>query len=295
MIAYPVIEAGELMQPFDTLRTFKLLLDIKRVLDMSSGFHKLWHISTGVELGIFDNLAKSPMSSQEYASAYNLDSELLDIWFRLGVSYGLLKRYGNKYSNSKFAAMYMCRDSKYCFANFPWGVTSMHSRIFERLPVLMQNKERYRISPDMALKVAEGTRFLDNWALEVLLILPVYKSGCRILDIGCGQGYYLIELAKKNQSLTGVGIERENTVYEDVRKRIEAKDLSNRLSVLHGDAKELDIGKDYDICLINNMLYYLSKDDAVILLKKVKKSLKPDGLMAIQQPVMCIVPNVLAL
>jgi hypothetical protein len=52
---------------FETLRNYKLLLDIKKVLDMSSGFHKLWHISTGVELGIFDNLEKEPLSSREYA------------------------------------------------------------------------------------------------------------------------------------------------------------------------------------------------------------------------------------
>lgn len=162
----------------------------------------------------------------------------------------------------------------------------MHSKLFEKLPELMRNKKRYQISPDLALKVVQGTRFLDNWGLDVLLTLPVHEDNCRILDIGCGQGYYLIELAKRNQSLTGTGVELQESVCKEVNGRIKAVGLQDRLSVLHGNAKEIDLGENYDICLINNMLYYLEKEDAMELLKRAKKALKPDGMIAVQQPIL---------
>ncbi|MCX9028744.1 MAG: class I SAM-dependent methyltransferase [Candidatus Methanoperedens sp.] len=275
-----------MMQLFDTLRRYKMLLDIKKVLDMSSGFHKLWHISTGVELGIFDNLVKTPMGSQEYAAVYDMDIELINAWMEIGASYGLLKKRGEVYSNTAFTETYLCTHSKHCFANFPWGITSMHSKLFEKLPELMRKREKYQISPELALKVAQGTRFLDNWALDVLLTLPVHEENCKVMDIGCGQGYYLIELAKRNQSLTGIGVELQESLCEEVNRRIKAEGLQDRLSVLYGNAKEINLGENYNICLINNMLYYLEKKDAMDLLKRAKKALKPNGVIAVQQPIL---------
>jgi len=98
----------------------------------------------------------------------------------------------------------------------------------------------------------------------------------RVLDIGCGAGRHLLELAKRGHRVTGFDLRPEMVAFvnEETRK---AK-LEAQVSV--GDLREVPVSGTYDLaaCLMDTFRFLLTNRDIIEHLRKVGERLAPGGL-----------------
>ena len=92
-----------------------------------------------------------------------------------------------------------------------------------------------------------------------------------ILDLGCGGGLTCEPLARLGATVTGVDFVEENI---KVAKKHAIKSNLN-ISYFHNDIDSITIKKKYDLILILEVLEHL--DNWELLIKKIKKNLKPRG------------------
>ncbi len=99
------------------------------------------------------------------------------------------------------------------------------------------------------------------------------KKGGEVLILGCGTGRDYQLLAKEGYSCTGV--DYSSSMLE------EAKDRTNG-RFIQADIREFDIDKEkYDGVYCESIFTHLSRQDAVLVLSRVKKSLKEKGALYI--------------
>ncbi len=103
------------------------------------------------------------------------------------------------------------------------------------------------------------------------------KSGESLLDIACGQGRHLIELAKDDSYLL-TGIDRSRYLIQRAKNNSKRKGLS--INFREGDARRLPFDTDsfdYITILGNSFGYFETAEDDIKVLKEIFRVLKPGG------------------
>jgi SAM-dependent methyltransferase len=97
-----------------------------------------------------------------------------------------------------------------------------------------------------------------------------------ILDLGCGTGGHLLELAKRGYLPTGIDL--SENMLEIAAQKLVAKGFEPDLH--HGDICELELPKKFDavICMFAVLCYQLQNELLEKALKKVSRHLKQDGV-----------------
>jgi 2-polyprenyl-3-methyl-5-hydroxy-6-metoxy-1,4-benzoquinol methylase len=107
-----------------------------------------------------------------------------------------------------------------------------------------------------------------------LILALAGKSGGRIMDVGCGLGFFLAWAKEKGYETCGV------------EPSIEASEYARNalgLAVFTGDVHKLDPGTQaFDIVTIQHVLEHIP--DPVAFLRRVKEILKEDGVLAVVVP-----------
>jgi len=94
------------------------------------------------------------------------------------------------------------------------------------------------------MRLIASQRWAQHTAAEVSLIVRECRlaAGSTVLDIGCGSGRHVKELARKGIAGTGV-----DYLSEAVEKLMEARN-ELRADFVVGDARDLDLGKSFEAC-----------------------------------------------
>ena len=106
-----------------------------------------------------------------------------------------------------------------------------------------------------------------------------YGPGCRVLEIGCGEGGITISLAASGR--TAVGIEIEAARVATAEKR--ARESNSSARFVHGSAYELPFEDgSYDVAVMENVIEHLEHwPDAI---KEASRVLRPGGLLTMTMP-----------
>ena len=105
---------------------------------------------------------------------------------------------------------------------------------------------------------------------------PGSASKGRLLDIGCGSGRHLLELAKRGYQMTGIDASPE--MISHVRE--EAKQAGLQVAAGVGDLRHLELTGAFDaaFCFMDTFRFLLTNDQIVTHLKAVAGLLEPGGL-----------------
>ena len=104
------------------------------------------------------------------------------------------------------------------------------------------------------------------------------KSGMKLLDIGCGWGFLLIEAAKKYR-IKGVGITLSEEQQKEFQRRIEEEGLTDLLKVKRMDYRDLKRYKTkFDRVVSVGMVEHVGRENYREFLSCVDHVLKPGGL-----------------
>lgn len=142
--------------------------------------------------------------------------------------------------------------------------------------------KRNRVCP------VEQANSLDNkirrWLQNPQKILsPFIKEGMKVLDVGCGPGFFSIELAKivgKNGKVFSVDL--QEGMLQKLASKIKGTTLEETIKLIKCEQDEIIIKEKVDFILAFYMVHEVPNKDNFF--KTLKNILTDDGLLLIVEP-----------
>lgn len=102
----------------------------------------------------------------------------------------------------------------------------------------------------------------------------------RILDVGCGNGRFLISLARKGYEVTGLDINKH--MLEECSRRLEKQNLKADLILM--DLETMDFAHEYDalICMDSVICYFLEPEKIIKMLERFRHALRSKGILIVE-------------
>ena len=117
-------------------------------------------------------------------------------------------------------------------------------------------------------------------APEVARALPLPRGAKRLLDLGGGHGWFAAELCRRHAGLQATVVDLPGSARVG-REIIAAAGLSERVGFQEADLLEAPLPQGNDAVLLFQVLHHLSREQGVALLRRVRESLVPGGLLAV--------------
>ena len=259
------------------------------VFENLQAFQRTFALKAAIELDIFRAVGQGPgdvVSIARHAQASERGVRILCDYL---VVAGLLQKQDGHYRHTPSSAAFLDPISPTCLASMAR---------FLSLPALREPYEHLAdiVRSGRTVLPGEGSVEPENpiWVEFAQSMAPMMapmagplgaivldgRTGpMRVLDIAAGHGLFGIEIAKQNPQAHVTGLDWApvlRVALENARKA----GVQDRYDMLAGSAFDVDFGGPYDAVLLTNFLHHFDVDTCVELLKKVHRSLKPDGRVA---------------
>ncbi len=268
----------------------------RALFDVCAGFVYSQILYACVRLKLFDVLAQGPHSAASIAGMLHLPLESTDRLLEAAVSLQLVeKRAGGRFGLGSLGAALVGNP----------GVGAMiehHQLLYADLhdPVSLLRGEHqgtqlgkywpYAGSADP--KDLPGAQTADYTALmacsqplvagEILDAYPLNKHRC-LLDVGGGDGSFLIEVAKRYEQLQLMLFDLP-AVAERAAQRFESLGLASRARVAGGDFLKDELPTGADVVSVVRVVHDHDDASAATLLKAIHAALAPQGVLLLAEP-----------
>jgi ubiquinone/menaquinone biosynthesis C-methylase UbiE len=122
------------------------------------------------------------------------------------------------------------------------------------------------------------------------ILAPYIRPGDTVLDVGCGMGYFTLELARlvNPQGLQDgegcvIAADLQAQMLAGLRQRAGRAGLLDRIRLLPGQPDRIGLDCDFDFALTFWMLHEVRQPEG--FLREIHTALKPGGRLLIVEPV----------
>lgn len=123
-------------------------------------------------------------------------------------------------------------------------------------------------------------RFLQN---PKKILTPYIKEGMTVLDLGCGPGFFTIEIARMTgNSGKVIAADLQEGMLRIVKDKIKDTPLEQIISVHKCEEKKIGLNETIDFVLAFYFIHEVPDQD--VLFKEIYSILKPGGEMLIVEP-----------
>ena len=129
---------------------------------------------------------------------------------------------------------------------------------------------------------------LDNrirrWLQNPQKILrPYIEKGMTVLDIGCGPGFFSLDMAQMvGNSGRVIASDLQEGMLQKVRDKIKGTELEERIKLHNCEENKIGISENVDFVLVFYMLHEVPNQEA--FLNEMRSILKPNGQVFIVEP-----------
>ena len=134
----------------------------------------------------------------------------------------------------------------------------------------------------------ENAGSLDNSVRRMLqnpkkILKPYINDGMKVLDIGCGPGFFTVEIAKMIGDTGKVfAVDFQQGMLEKVNKKINGTKLEQRVEIHKCENDSIGLNENVDFVLAFYMMHEVPNQDK--LFNELKSILKPEGKLFIIEP-----------
>jgi len=226
----------------------------------------------------FDHL-KEPTTAVRLAVRKKTDKRATEILLDALSGMGLLQKKQGHYKNRSIASRLLVSDSPYYqgdiikHADALWHKwTDLDDVMKSGSPSRGSRSHKSFIMGMHNLSVLKAKDIVSNLGL---------RGVKRALDLGGGPGTYSIELARKGVEVTL--FDTPDTIK--IAKKVigNGRGDKNLIGFIGGDFLTDDIGQDYDLILVSQILHMFAEGANLRLLRKCKKALKKKGRVVVQE------------
>ncbi|MGQ9819253.1 MAG: methyltransferase [Candidatus Kapaibacteriales bacterium] len=241
---------------------------------------------SATELDLFNVIGYESLTADGIAHKLGIPISGLTRLLNVLVALNFLRKDGAHYSNNATGLNYLVRGSPNYIGNF-----RLFRIVFEKWLNLTKSikdgkpPESFDLRKLPAEDIDSILSFM-NWranrqAPEFIKFLDLSRV-MHVLDLGCGPGTFGMEILKYNINIDLTLFDYPE-IIEYTRKFIERKGFNGLVHTIEGDFLKDDIGKNYDMVIISNVLRLYSFNDCLRILNKAFDSLKHKGKVVVQE------------
>jgi SAM-dependent methyltransferase len=263
---------------------------VSRLYDLIAGYHATQLIEIARQLGAWEALTSSPgVTSEGLATVLGTDPFYTDVMCRTAFSFGLLEREGAGWRMAPhFDQILGDPGSSFYLARAPRVHMVVGEDYRDYVRHFRAGTIRSYQEHDEAFmrEVAEALKALPRIFLD--LVLPRLPSlnarlqdGGRLLDVGCGGGWALVQIAERFPATSCVGIDVEPNSIELARRLIAERDLTGRCDVRLQRVDELEENEAYDVATSFLVIHEIAPEAKPAAFAAVARALKPGGSLLV--------------
>jgi len=265
-----------------------------KIMELGLGFWGSKTLLSAIELGLFTELAKGPLTKEALTARLNLHSRSAQDFFDALVALGMLKRTGSRYATTPETALFLDRNKP----SYVGGMLEMsNARLYRFWGSLTEGLRTGK--PQNEAKTGEdffGALYADPQRLEGFLKAMTglsigagraiakkfpWKRYKTFADVGCAQGGVAVEVALAHKHLTGFGMDLP-VVQPVFEAYAQAKGVAPRVKFHHGDFFKDSLPK-VDVIIMGHILHDWNLDEKMMLLRKAYDALPPHGAVIVHE------------
>ena len=277
-----------------TIPTITADTQTEKIFAWRRGFNAMHLIDIGVEVGLFKALAAAPggLTSSSLAEQLQLNAHFVKVWCTTAYSFELLEAdeatrefklapFIDKVLASpghpRYLGGYVKLGTEFATDDFRRSVESFKTG--KTIPFQGRGEK-------FANTIADGTMGLQ--VLSARKILPELPglgeklaNGGAVLEIGCGAGNHLLQLANAfpNARIAGVDIDADS--LKVARAKLAKAGMENRVSVFEGDISLATKAGTFDAVVMIEVLHEISPSIRGPIINASASALAPSGYMVI--------------
>ncbi|HJU06222.1 MAG TPA: methyltransferase [Nitrospiraceae bacterium] len=266
------------------------------ILQLGFGFWGSKALLSAVELGVFTELAKGPLTAEELCGRFKLHTRSARDFFDALVALGMLQREGDRYANTPETQQFLDR-GKPCYIG---GILEMaNARLY---PFWGSLTEALRTGQPQNEAKAGGNFFAALYAdparlehfLKAMTGISLgaamamaqkfpWKDYRTFLDIGAAQGGVPVQIARAHPHLTGGGMDLP-VVRPIFEAYVRDQGLGDRLTFHAGDFFT-DALPHADVLIMGHILHDWNLKEKRMLLAKAYEALPPGGALIVHESI----------
>jgi len=115
------------------------------------------------------------------------------------------------------------------------------------------------------------------------ILAPYIKEGMKVLDIGCGPGFFSIELAKMVGKTGKVfAVDLQEGMLQKIKSKIDGTELEDRIQLIKSEGEQINIPEKVDFILAFYMVHEVP--DKNRLFEALKNVLNEKGQFLVVEP-----------
>jgi uncharacterized membrane protein len=234
---------------------------VARIFEWRRGFNTIHLIDLGIKLGLFKALADSPGSTaQSLAEKLALHAPYVETWCK--TAYGMEILDGDADGRWRLAPYFDAILANTSHPRYLGGYVRLGTEVaaddFKQLEHAFRRGDTNPFQgrgTAFAQAIAESTWGLQlATAKKLLPELPEaterLAAGGAILEVGCGSGNLLMQLAKSFPQARCIGVDIDEESVQLAQQRIEHAQLSHRVEARKGTVAEVALPNSFDVAVI---------------------------------------------
>jgi hypothetical protein len=246
-------------------------------------------VSAAVKLDLFEKLEElGPSSAAQLSIAIGADEHGMHLLLQTLASLGYLRCTGKTcFANAPMTTAWMLKKS-------PCNLAAMLG-YFEDACLRWDNLDQ---SIRSGKPFERGDAWLDRhegaWdryhagmysiarlmADEIVRRAALSPHARRMLDIGGSHGFYSIRFCQRHPLLNAVIFDTQ-PARATAEQTIKQHEMHNRVSFKEGDFLNDDLGAEYDVALLFNVIRIYPEREALMLLRKIRAALAPKARLLV--------------
>ncbi len=261
-----------------------------------NSFQRTAAIKTAIEIGVFTAISEGARTAAEIAMRCQASERGVRVLCDFLTIHELLHKDGDRYSNTVDTATFLNRHSPAYMGGTIEFLLSPET--FERFDDLTNAVRNGGVTNEHINTTTAENPVWERFARGMMgMIGPIAKAtsevislptdrDTKVLDIAASHGLFGFNVAQRYPRAHIVALDWKN-VLPVTAEHAAQFGLANRFSTIAGDVFNVDLGANYDLILLPNILHHFSAEKNTQLLSKCHKALNSEGIVAIVE----FVPN----
>ncbi len=259
---------------------------VSRLYDLIGGYHATHLLEIGRDLGVWEALAQAPgITSEALADRLGLDRFYTDVLCRTALAFALLDRDGagwrmgphfDQILGDPASSFYLARAARvHMLLGQDYRDYVRHFR--EGTSRSYQDHDATFMEEVAAALETLPRIFLDHVLPRLPDLEARLRIGGRLLDVGCGGGWAVVQIAERFPGMECVGIDVEAHSVAQARRLIAEHALQDRCEVRELSIDQLDEATSYDVATSFLVIHEIAPEIKAAAFAAVARTLKPGG------------------
>ena len=276
----------------ETSREITADSQVARIFDWRRGFNTIHLIDLGIKVGLIKALKDAPDSTaQDLAGKLGLHAPYVETWCR--TAYGMEILDADELGRWRLAPFFDVILASPTHPRYLGGYVRLGTEVaaddFQRLVDAFKSggtKPFQGRGESFAQAIAEST-----WGLQVITakkLLPELpelasrlQAGGAVLEVGCGTGNLLMQLARAFPAARCVGVDIDAESLNVAGEKIQQAQAGSRVQALQGTIASATQPETFDAVVMVEVLHEIAPHIRPQVIKEGAAALKPGGWMLI--------------